>query len=177
MIAAGLPAAAQEKPAPTFKILVTAEQANIRDTPDIGSPIVQQLPEGSILEAEKKQGEWYLVRFTRDDGLAARGYIHESLVRELEAVPAMPVEEVRREPVKKVEEKRPSAPRTVPSRRAPRPGAYPPRSPRPRPSGSRSSPAPISRRSATSTPAPEAWPTIIGQRWASPKRAASGDSI
>jgi hypothetical protein len=121
MIAAGLPAAAQEKPTPTFKILVTAEQANIRDTPDIGSPIVQQLPEGSILEAEKKQGEWYLVRFTRDDGLAARGYIHESLVRELEAVPAMPVEEVRREPVKKVEEKpEPAEDRPEPPPPAPR---------------------------------------------------------
>jgi hypothetical protein len=92
--------AAQEKPAPTFKIKVTAEQANIRDTPDIGSPIVQQLPEGTVLEAEKKEGEWYMVRFTRDDGLVARGYIHESLVQALEPVP---VEEVKNEPVKKEE--------------------------------------------------------------------------
>jgi hypothetical protein len=92
--------AAQEKPAPTFKIKVTAEQANIRDTPDIGSPIVQQLPEGTVLEAEKKEGEWYMVRFTRDDGLVARGYIHESLVQALEPVP---VEEVKIEPVKKEE--------------------------------------------------------------------------
>jgi len=92
--------AAQEKPAPTFKIKVTAEQANIRDTPDIGSPIVQQLPEGTVLQAEKKEGEWYMVRFTRDDGLVARGYIHESLVQALEPVP---VEEVKIEPVKKEE--------------------------------------------------------------------------
>jgi len=104
LVAAG-PSWAQEKPSPTFKIKITAEQANIRDTPDIGSPVVQQLPEGSVLEAEKKQGEWYLVRFTRDDGLVARGYIHESLVREIEAVPTMPVEETRVEPVKKVDEK------------------------------------------------------------------------
>ena len=90
----------QEKPAPTFKIKVTAEQANIRDTPDIGSPIVQQLPEGTVLEAEKKEGEWYMVRFSRDDGLVARGYIHESLVQALEPVP---VEEVKIEPVKKEE--------------------------------------------------------------------------
>ncbi len=129
---AGLPAVAQEKPSPTFKILVTAEQANIRDTPDIGSPIVQQLPEGSILEAEKKQGEWYLVRFTRDDGLAARGYIHESLVRELEAVPAMPVEEVRREPVKKVEEK-PEPAAVAPARREPERAEDRPEPPRPAP--------------------------------------------
>jgi len=95
--------AAQEKPAPTFKIKVTAEQANIRDTPDIGSPIVQQLPEGTVLEAEKKEGEWYLVRFTRDDGLVARGYIHESLVQALEPLPEVPVEKVKVEPVKKEE--------------------------------------------------------------------------
>ena len=95
--------AAQEKPAPTFKIRITAEQANIRDTPDIGSPIVQQLPEGTVLEAEKKEGEWYLVRFTRDDGLVARGYIHESLVQALEPLPEVPGEEVKVEPVKKEE--------------------------------------------------------------------------
>ena len=89
---------AQEKPAPTFKIKVTAELANIRDTPDIGSPIVQQLPEGTVLRAEKKEGEWYMVRFTRDDGLVARGYIHESLVEALEPVP---IEEVKIEPLKK----------------------------------------------------------------------------
>jgi hypothetical protein len=95
---------AQERPSPTFKIVVSGEQANIRDTPDIGSPVVQQLPEGSVLEAEKRQGEWYLVRFVRDDGLVARGYIHESLVRELETVPSMPVEKIRVEPLKKVDE-------------------------------------------------------------------------
>jgi len=130
LLAPTLPAGAQEKPAPTYKILVTAEQANIRDTPDIGSPIVQQLPEGSILDAEKKEGEWYLVRFKRDDGLIARGYIHESLVRELEPVPARPVEEVRREPVKKVEEK----PETAPPKTAltkPVPPQTPPEQPPP----------------------------------------------
>jgi cell division septation protein DedD len=129
---------AQEKPSPTFKIKVTAEQANIRDTPDIGSPVVQQLPEGSVLEAEKKQGEWYLVRFTRDDGLVARGYIHESLVAELEAVPSVPVEKIRVEPVKKVDEK-PEPAAVEPARQEPaRPDdrpAPPPSAPRPVPAG------------------------------------------
>ena len=132
------PAAAQEKPAPTFKIVVTAEQANIRDTPDIGSPIVQQLPEGSILEAEKRQGDWYMVRFTRDDGLVARGYIHESLVRELEKVPSAPVETVRVEPVKRPEEKPeppvPEAERREPVRTDERP-VPPPPAPRRAPEG------------------------------------------
>ncbi len=119
---------AQEAPTPTFKILVTAEQANIRDTPDIGSPIVQQLPEGSILEAEKKQGEWYLVRFRRDDGLVARGYIHESLVRELETVPSAAVEEIRIEPVKKAVEE-PEPMRQEPARPDDRPAPPPRREP------------------------------------------------
>ncbi len=130
LVAAG-PAPAQEKPSPTFKIQVTAEQANIRDTPDIGSPIVQQLPEGAVLEAEKKQGEWYLVRFTRDDGLVARGYIHESLVRELEAVPATPAEQVRREPVRKIDERpepvviEPASPEARPATPPPPPAGLP----------------------------------------------------
>lgn len=119
------PSRAQEKPSPTFKIEVTAEQANIRDTPDIGSPVVQQLPEGSVLEAEKKQGEWYLVRFTRDDGLVARGYIHESLVREIETVPSAPAEELRVEPVKKTDEK-PEPVIVEPARPEGRPAAPPP---------------------------------------------------
>ena len=151
---------AQEKPSPTFKIEVTAEQANIRDTPDIGSPVVQQLPEGSVLEAEKKQGEWYMVRFTRDDGLVARGYIHESLVREIETVPSVPAEEIRVEPVKKIDEKpepsssSPRAPRTGPPPRFRRPAARPPAFPRPRRSASPFLPAPTLRPSATSIPAP-----------------------
>ena len=137
---------AQEKPAPTFKIEVTAEQANIRDTPDIGSPVVQQLPEGSVLEAEKKQGEWYLVRFTRDDGLAARGYIHESLVRELEAVPSMPVEKIRVEPMKKVDEK-PEPARPEPAR--PEPVVIEPALPDDRPAP----PPPAPRRTPAALPA------------------------
>lgn len=139
---------AQEKPAPTFKIMVTAEQANIRDTPDIGSPIVQQLPEGSVLEAEKRQGEWYLVRFTRDDGLVARGYIHESLVRELETVPPTPVEEIRIEPVKKPDEK--------PEPAAPEPAAAEPARQEPaRPDDRPAPPPPAPRRETTGLPEPK----------------------
>ena len=95
---------AQEKPSPTFKIKVTAEQANIRDTPDIGSPVVQLVPGGTILDAEKKDGEWYLVLFTRDSGLSARGYIHESLVQRVDGLPENPAEKIEIEPVRKAEE-------------------------------------------------------------------------
>jgi hypothetical protein len=107
-IFASLASAVQEKPSPTFKIKVTAEQANIRDTPDIGSPVVQLVPEGAVLEAEKKEGEWYLVLFTRDSGLKARGYIHESLVQPIDAVPVNPADAA-----KKTEEK-PALPAEAP---------------------------------------------------------------
>ena len=68
--------AGQEK---TFKVKVSAEQANLRERPDISSAVVQQIPEGTILDAEKKEGEWYLVRYTLEDGAVIAGYIHESL--------------------------------------------------------------------------------------------------
>jgi hypothetical protein len=64
----------------TIKLKVVAEQANLRERPDIGSAIVQQIPEGTVLEADKKEGEWYLVRYTLEDGGVIAGYIHESLV-------------------------------------------------------------------------------------------------
>lgn len=62
------------------RVKVTAEQANLRERPDIGSAIVQQIPEGAVLEADRKEGEWYLVRYTLEDGGVIAGYIHESLV-------------------------------------------------------------------------------------------------
>jgi hypothetical protein len=68
----------------TVKLRVAAEQANLRERPDIGSTIVQQVPEGTILEAEKKEGEWYLVHYTLEDGGVMAGYIHESLVAVVE---------------------------------------------------------------------------------------------
>ena len=71
---------AQERKAQTLKLRVSAEQANLREKPDIGSAVVQQVPEGTVLEADKKEGEWYLVRYTLEDGGVIAGYIHESLV-------------------------------------------------------------------------------------------------
>jgi Bacterial SH3 domain len=77
-------APAQPGQARTFKVKVTAEQANLREKPDIGSAIVQQVPEGTVLEADKKEGEWFFVRFTLEDGGVIGGYIHESLVEVVE---------------------------------------------------------------------------------------------
>lgn len=69
---------------PAFKLRVAAEQANLREKPDIGSSIIQQIPEGTILTADRKEGEWFYVRYTLDDGGVMGGYIHESLVVVLE---------------------------------------------------------------------------------------------
>ncbi len=69
--------AAQET---SIKVKVVTEQANIRKDPDIGSPIIHRASQGSTLEVETKQGEWYRVRFVSDRGQASQGYVHESLV-------------------------------------------------------------------------------------------------
>ncbi len=82
-------APAQPGQARTFKVKVTAEQANLREKPDIGSAIVQQVPEGAVLEADKKEGEWFFVRFTLEDGGVIGGYIHESLVEVVEEAAAL----------------------------------------------------------------------------------------
>ena len=85
--------------ADTSKLKVTAELANIRLKPDIASSIIRHFPEGAILEALSKEGEWYLVRLEPDEAGFASGYIHESLVLELEPIPIQP------EKKEKIEEK------------------------------------------------------------------------
>ncbi len=91
----------------TMKVKVTAEQANLREKPDIGSSIVQQIPEGTVLEADKKEGEWFFVRFTLEDGGVIGGYIHESLVIVIEQ--AATAEPARRTPERETSPKQPAA--------------------------------------------------------------------
>lgn len=88
ILALALVCPAQQTPARTMKVKVTAEQANLREKPDIGSAIVQQIPEGTVLEADKKEGEWFFVRYTLEDGGVLGGYIHESLVSVVERAAA-----------------------------------------------------------------------------------------
>ncbi len=71
---------AQDPGAQPVKVKVVAEQANLRERPDIGSAILQMIPEGTVLDVDKKEKEWYLVRYTLEDGGVMAGYIHESLV-------------------------------------------------------------------------------------------------
>lgn len=69
-------------------VKVTAEQAILRERPDIGSAMLQQVPGGTLLEADRKEGEWYLVRYTLEDGGVIAGWIHESLVSLVSGTPA-----------------------------------------------------------------------------------------
>jgi opacity protein-like surface antigen len=105
-----------------IKLRVAAEQANVREKPDITSPILQQLPEGATLEAERKEGEWYAVLVEKDEGGPVLGYVHESLVVVVVAPPAEPLQKeqpedrkaAREQPLPKPAEKIKEEPRYVP---------------------------------------------------------------
>lgn len=73
-----------------IKLRVTAEQANIREKPDIMSAILQQLPMGATFEAERKEGEWFALLVEKEEGGTTLGYVHESLVMVMEESPAAP---------------------------------------------------------------------------------------
>ena len=108
---------------------VTAELAIVREKPDILSSVVKQLIAGAVLEAEKKEGEWYQVRVDLDAGGTVVGYVHESLVRVVSGAPAgaQPASQTDKEPPpEKVEEKpvKPAAETTEP----PAPATQPPAS-------------------------------------------------
>lgn len=101
---------------PPSKVKVVAEQANIRIEPDIGSAIIFQAPQGSQLEAIKKEGEWYEVKFITDQGNISHGYVHESLVIEVgkpvvkEPAPPPEQEEIITEEIVEQEEVKPLPP-------------------------------------------------------------------
>ncbi len=67
-----------------FKLRVTEELANIRQQPDIRSPVLHQVGQNTILEGLRREGEWYLVSWRNEQGQTGTGYIHESLVAVIE---------------------------------------------------------------------------------------------
>lgn len=75
-----LAALAAAAPGSAIRLKVTAELANIRQRPSISSVIIRQVPEGAILEATGKDGEFYLVKLDPDESGRNSGYVHESLV-------------------------------------------------------------------------------------------------
>jgi len=71
----------------TFKIKVVADLANIRLEPQIGSTIIHQLVRDEVVEAVAKEGEWYKVELENDGKKVSYGYVHRSLVTEIEPAP------------------------------------------------------------------------------------------
>ena len=69
------------------KLKVVTEQANIRLKPSIGSIIIKQVPEGTILESTGQEGEWFLIQLTPDELERVSGYVHESMVIIIEGPP------------------------------------------------------------------------------------------
>jgi len=69
------------------KLKVVTEQANIRLKPSIGSIIIKQVPEGTILESTGQEGEWFLIKLTPDELEQVSGYVHESMVIIIEGPP------------------------------------------------------------------------------------------
>ncbi|MGB7295791.1 MAG: PEGA domain-containing protein [Candidatus Aminicenantales bacterium] len=67
--------------ATTLKVKVIVDNASVKATPEIGGQTLANIPLGTVLEAESKQGEWYKVA-TAKDGTAVSGFIHELLVEE-----------------------------------------------------------------------------------------------
>ena len=99
-----------------IKIKVTAELANIRQKPSIGSVIIRQFPQGEILEAVRLEGEWYLIKFEPDESGATSGYVHQSLVMPLEDVPPQEIRPRLVEPPAKTEPVQPPAAEQAPAR-------------------------------------------------------------
>lgn len=67
-----------------FKLKIVSDIANIRLEPDIGSTIIHQLSKDSIIQSTGKEGDWYHVLMEPEEEKIISGYIHESLVVEVE---------------------------------------------------------------------------------------------
>lgn len=101
-----------------IKLRVTAELANVRERPDISSAVLKQVAEGTELEAERKEGEWFAVWVEKEEGGFLLGYVHESLVRVVE--PPQKKEEDK-QPAQKPVEEPPQAQKPRPTQPPPRP--------------------------------------------------------
>lgn len=85
---------------PPLKLKVVSELANLRENPEIGSPLIYQAPKGTILESRGKEGKWYIVEYKPEEGEPVTCYVHESLVMEIKKPEEEEKEEII-EPVKK----------------------------------------------------------------------------
>lgn len=64
-----------------LKVKVKVRRANVREQPSLEGEIIAVVRRGAILQADGKEGEWYLIRLPlKLEGFALPGYIHESVV-------------------------------------------------------------------------------------------------
>ena len=93
-----------------LNLRVTVQKANIRFDPDARSRIVDQVPLGSVLKSDVREGNWYRVILPPDEnGIVRGGYIHINLVEVL-TEQFEPLKEPIKEPIKeapKIVEKEP----------------------------------------------------------------------
>lgn len=92
LAAAAVPAAASGQEETLLKVV--AARANVRLKPALDSPVIGQIPKGTLLEATGKFGDWYAVKLPADeDGIVVSGYLHRSTVEVASDSGEEPVEE------------------------------------------------------------------------------------
>ncbi len=65
-----------------LEVRVRVRRANVREQPSMKGEIIAVVKRGQILQVDRKEGEWYLVRLPLSlEGYALPGYIHESMVQ------------------------------------------------------------------------------------------------
>lgn len=107
-----LPAWPQEE-LPTF-VEVTASMANLRQGPSLESPVVAQLPKGTVLEVLGQEGDWYRVRWTDPVKGQVEGYIARRLVTPVTGPTPRPTPPTERPPGPPKKPSSPSPPPAVP---------------------------------------------------------------
>lgn len=63
---------------PVIRLFVKSSEANMRDAPSLGAPIVAKLSGGQPLELEGRDGDWALVEIPVDTGF--KGWVHKDLL-------------------------------------------------------------------------------------------------
>jgi hypothetical protein len=95
--------------AASFKVRIIVSKANIRLKPDIDSTIIANVPIGTVLESEGKEGNWYKVILPPDEsGFVISGFVHQNIVEVREEIKEEIIEEVKEVPKKEIiEEEKP----------------------------------------------------------------------
>ena len=84
-------------------IKVNVQVANVREEPDSNSPIIKQVPVGTLFEAQSKIQNWYKILITNDAGNSVSAYINAIVVDVISGGQNVqkPEPEVYREPVRR----------------------------------------------------------------------------